>query len=52
MQNDSSDVHPLNALLPRLVTESGIVILVKPLPANADSPIVVTLLGMLFNDSQ
>ena len=42
-------VAPSKALLPILVTESGIIIEVKPLLAKALSPILVTELGMAID---
>ena len=43
--------QPLNALLPILTTESGILILFKTLhPLNAELPIAVTPFGMLIED--
>lgn len=49
------DVHSVNALLPILVTESGIVTLIKDVhPLNAPSPRLVIELGisMLTNELQ
>ena len=40
-------VQPQNAYLPMLVTDLGMVTLVRSLPENASTPMLVTELGML-----